>query len=172
MRKLLTVLLMLALLCTPALAAAASSGVFTVVDPESGLVEYASPLGYKMLVLYQDMFTVTAEDNSEFFTATDYPDGAIYMSVVRTEIPGTEAEAFLGEAIGGYVPEYVSNVAQGVTIGGNVSYSLLTTTDGITNIFCAVTNGPETLMITVNYPEIESENCFDLFNAMLTSIEF
>jgi len=172
MKRFLIVLLAMTLLCTPALAAAVSSGVFTVVDPESGLVEYASPLGYKMLVLYQDMFTVTTEDNSEFFVATDDPDGEIYMSVVRTEIPGTEAEGFLGEAIGGYEPEYVSNVAQGVTVGGNTTYSLLTTTDSVTNIFCAVTNGPETLMITVNYPEIESENCFDLFNAMLTSIEF
>lgn len=172
MNKLLIALLVLTMLCTSALASAMPSGTFTVVDPESGLTEYASPLGYKMLVAYQDMFSVTTYDDSEFFTATDYPDGEIYMAVVRSAIPGTEVEAYLGEAIGGYEPDYVSDVVQGVTVGGNTAYSLLTTTDGITNIFCAVTNGPETLMITVNYPEIESETCFDLFNAMLTSIEF
>lgn len=172
MRKLMIVLLVLAMLCATAMAAEIPSGVFTYVDAQSDLVEYASPLGFKVLIPYEDMFSVTTYEDSEFFVAADYPDGEIYLSVVKTAIPDYEAEAFLAEAIGGYEPDYVSNTAQGMTVGGNTAYSLLTTTDGITNIFCAVTNGPETLMITVNYPEIESENCFDLFNAMLTSIEF
>lgn len=172
MKKLLITLLALTLLCSSALAAAMPSGAFTIVDPNTGAAQYASPLGYTMIVAYQDMFAVTTYDDSEFFTATDYADGEISMSVVRTAIPGTEAQAFLGEVVGGYIPDYVSDVSEGVTVGGNAAYSLLTTTDGITNIFCAVTNGPETLAITVTYPEIESESCFDLFNAMLTSIEF
>lgn len=171
-KKLLAALLALILLRTPALATAIPSGTFTLVDPTSGLAEYASPLGYRLLLPYQDMFSVSTYHDSEFFTAVDYSEGEISMSVVRSAIPGTEAEAFLGEAIGCYQPEYVSDVSEGVAAGGNTTYSLLTTTDGVTNIFCAVTNGPETLMITVTYPEIESESCFDLFNAMLTSIEF